>query len=604
MNKDYDQYFTVNEILLKGFEKELLKINKDINNFKILEPSIGKCDLIVNLLNKFLYKNITAFEIDEQLKEYNDKFNLNIIYKDFLKYNFEDNKYDLIIMNPPFTYTTEFINKCYELLNNNGYIICLCQDNTLKLTKNIQLLNKLNDNGLFISLRKYTDEHLFKDASIGVIIFTYQKCINKNSKRLTNKNNICRYYTNNKHKQIKQYVINPIFQFVETEQIQIKDLFNVYVGYVSGADNILKIDNNYTNKNNTIEILKKENEIETYYNITNENDAKGIKQIIDNKDKLINRKIKKFDNNNWFEFGLKRNETIIKENYGKKCLYVYNQTRNKNICFENVVQYFGGNLLMLLPKYENINLNEIKNILNNDNFKQQYITDNNRFKISHKQLLTSYINYKFTLNSYPKIISDLKIYIEENIKDINFINMVKDGRVNSSIQEDLITNILKNKCFNGYKIFVPESRWWFDFALIKDKYDFIPFNIKITTMNTNDNFAGYSSIAFALSNIKMKYNKNYSNNIIDKIIFEETTRDYWFLVINKDTKEIIINSVKGIDKIAPNSLNLPFQIKWIDNKIYNPKSVNETVNLIRLQTNNYINKIPTITKHIKLFKNQ
>lgn len=99
MNKYYYQYFTVNEILLKGFEKELLKINKDINNFKILEPSIGKCDLIVNLLNESLYKNITAFEIDEQLKEYNDKFNLNIIYKDFLKYNFEYNKYDLIIMN-------------------------------------------------------------------------------------------------------------------------------------------------------------------------------------------------------------------------------------------------------------------------------------------------------------------------------------------------------------------------------------------------------------------------------------------------------------------------------------------------------------------------
>ena len=606
MNKDYDQYFTTNKILLKGFAKELLKIKEDINDFKILEPSIGNCDLIVNLLEESLYKNITAFEIDEQLKEYNDKFKLNIIYEDFLKYNFKDNKYDLIIMNPPFTYTAEFINKCYELLNDNGYMICLCQNNTLKLTKNIQLLNKLNENGLFISLRKYTDEHLFKNASIGVIIFTYQKHINKDNKQLTNKKNSCRYYTNNKQKQIKQYIINPIFQFVETEQIQIKDLFDVYVGYVSGADNILKINKDYgnENKNNTIEILKKENEIELYYDITNENDAKDIKQIINNKTKLINRKIKKFDNNNWFEFGLKRNESIIKENYGKKCLYVYNQTRNKNICFESVVQYFGGNLLMLLPKYQNIDLNEIKNILNNNEFKQQYITDNNRFKTTHKQLSTSYINYKYDKNDYPKIINDLKIYIEENIKDINFINMVKDGRVNSSIQEDLITNILNNKCFDEYKIFIPNSRWWFDFALVKDKYDFIPFNIKITTMNANDNFAGYSSIAFALSNMKMKYNKNYANNIIDKITFEESKRDYWFLVINKDTKEIIINSVKGINKITPNQLNLPFQIKWMDNKIYNPKSVNETVDLISSQTHNYINKIPLISKHIRLFENE
>lgn len=259
---------------------------------------------------------------------------------------------------------------------------------------------------------------------------------------------------------------------------------------------------------------------------------------------------------------------------------------------------------MLLPKYQNIDLSEIKNILNDNEFKQQYITDNNRFKTSHKQLSTSYINYKYDKNNYPKIINDLKIYIEENIKDINFINMVKDGRVNSSIQENLITNVLNNKCFDEYKIFIPNSRWWFDFALVKDKYDFIPFNIKITTMNTNDNFAGYSSIAFALSNMKMKYNKNYANNIIDKITFEESKRDYWFLVINKNTKEIIINSVKGINKITPNQLNLPFQIKWIDNKIYNPKSVNETVDLIRSQTLNYINKIPLISKHIRLFENK
>ena len=76
MNKDYDQYFTTNKILLKGFAKELLKINEDINDFKILEPSIGNCDLIVNLLEESLYKNITAFEIDERLKEFNDKFKL------------------------------------------------------------------------------------------------------------------------------------------------------------------------------------------------------------------------------------------------------------------------------------------------------------------------------------------------------------------------------------------------------------------------------------------------------------------------------------------------------------------------------------------------
>ena len=67
---------------------------------------------------------------------------------------------------------------------------------------------------------------------------------------------------------------------------------------------------------------------------------------------------------------------------------------------------------MLLPKYENIKLNEIRDILNDEEFKQQYITDNNRFKISHKQLSTSYINYKYNKNKYsniPKIKTPFKI---------------------------------------------------------------------------------------------------------------------------------------------------------------------------------------------------
>ena len=45
------------------------------------------------------------------------------------------------------------------------------------------------------------------------------------------------------------------------------------------------------------------------------------------------------------------------------------------------------------------------------------------------------------------------------------------------------------------------------------------------------------------------------------------------MVINKnDTNDIFINSLKQISTLQPNGNNLPFQIKWCDNKIMNPKS--------------------------------
>ena len=44
--------------------------------------------------------------------------------------------------------------------------------------------------------------------------------------------------------------------------------------------------------------------------------------MISNKTKLLDRKIKKFNDNNWYEWGAPRNITIIKKNMGKDCIYM------------------------------------------------------------------------------------------------------------------------------------------------------------------------------------------------------------------------------------------------------------------------------------------
>ena len=107
------------------------------------------------------------------------------------------------------------------------------------------------------------------------------------------------------------------------------------------------------------------------------------------KEELITRKIKKFNEKNWFECGAPRNIRSIEQNLGKECIYVYGLTRKQRIAFKGKVQYFGGGLLMLIPK-KKIDLDKILSYLNSDDFKTNFIFSG-RFKIGHRSISNSYI---------------------------------------------------------------------------------------------------------------------------------------------------------------------------------------------------------------------
>ena len=101
---------------------------------------------------------------------------------------------------------------------------------------------------------------------------------------------------------------------------------------------------------------------------------------------------RKFNNNNWFEWGALRNMTIVEDNIGKhtQCIYVCNLTRKTTIAFLGHIGYFGGSLLMMKPKGE-YDLKKIITYLNSDIFKNNFMFCG-RFKIGHRQLSKSYFN--------------------------------------------------------------------------------------------------------------------------------------------------------------------------------------------------------------------
>lgn len=185
----------------------------------------------------------------------------------------------------------------------------------------------------------------------------------------------------------------------------------------------------------------------------------------------------------------------------------------------------------------------------------------------------------------PEILSLMKKYLEESIYDLHTEN--RDGRINSSISEDIIIEILQKQFRENIE--VPKHRCWYD-ILVKDVCLEIPVNIKITTTKTADNIGNLAPCVYAYTNHNMRLRKNYNNGQLSEILVKKIknkeyntiiTRDYWFFVVNKNTKEIIVNSVLGLSKLTPNINNLPFQIKWKDNLEYNYNGkIEEKINLL------------------------
>ena len=172
--------------------------------------------------------------------------------------------------------------------------------------------------------------------------------------------------------------------------IMFQDYFDVYVGLVSGKEEVYK-----NEELGNIEVLNGEDKIDKYIYIENYPccDEKINKHLSHHKKELIERGIRKFNENNWFEWGAPRNITTINSNLGKDCIYIYNLTRKSNVSFLGKVKYFGGGLIMLKPK-KKCNLSNIVSYINSNTFKDNFMFSG-RFKIGHRQICNSYIPIEY-----------------------------------------------------------------------------------------------------------------------------------------------------------------------------------------------------------------
>lgn len=373
---DLGQYFTTHIVL----QEKVLEFIKNSSNI-ILEPSIGQGDLVKYVQSKLEMVKFDMFEIDDSIPLLESIKKEHVIYGDFMAQNI-DNRYKTIIGNPPYVKTKkgnlyiDFIDKCYRLLENDGELIFIVPSDFFKLTSASKLLNEMMENGNFTHIFHPHNENMFVNASIDIIVFRY--CKNKYLEKNINYNHEMLHIINN----------NGLITFCNNKNnndLLFKDYFDIYVGMVSGKEEVFK---NTTLGN--IELLNGKDKREKYILITNypseNNDINN--HLLRNKNQLISRKIRKFNENNWFEWGALRNKNAMENSMGKECIYVNNLTRNETIAFVDKVQYFGGTLIMLIPK-KKCNLHNIVRYMNSDKFKTNF-TFSKRFKIGHRQI--SYSN--------------------------------------------------------------------------------------------------------------------------------------------------------------------------------------------------------------------
>lgn len=125
----------------------------------VLEPSAGSGNIVEEVLHKLKAINynryskdekkydIDCIELDQNLRYILQGKGFRVVHDDFLTYE-SYKRYDVIVLNPPFSNGDKHVLKCLDLIKNGGYLSAIINAETLKnpySSSRKDLVRKLNE---------------------------------------------------------------------------------------------------------------------------------------------------------------------------------------------------------------------------------------------------------------------------------------------------------------------------------------------------------------------------------------------------------------------------------------------------------------------------
>ena len=304
----------------------------------------------------------------------------NALNMDFFDYPLNE-KFDTIIGNPPYVRYQDivestkqklnsqlfdsrsnlylfFIEKCINHLNEGGELIFITPRDFLKATSSILLNRFIYESGTITDFIDLGDQNVFKGYSPNCIIFRFEKG------NFSRKTNIAKEFVYSNGQLLFTDNIYPL---------NFSEIFFVKVGAVSGCDKIFTSEE-FGNEEFVCSSTKKTGKTKRMiYNIEHES-------LLPHKDFLIHRRIRKFDETNWYMWG--RNHYISDE----KRIYVNTKTRNTKPFFTHPCNNYDGSILAIFPKNQNVDTEVICNALNEINWYELGFMCDGRYLFSQKSL--------------------------------------------------------------------------------------------------------------------------------------------------------------------------------------------------------------------------